>query len=56
MTESIKKALTGSDPSSASPANGIQSKAVCKYTEFIEYLFSVHPEILICTGVEAFSK
>lgn len=51
-----KKALPGLDPRNALPANGIQSKAVCKYTEFIEYLFSANPEILICSGVEAFTQ
>jgi hypothetical protein len=56
MRAQLKKALNGLIPNNAPPRYGIQSKAVSKYTEFIENLFSGHPEILICLGVEALSK
>lgn len=53
MAGSTKKALPGIVPSNALSANGIQSKAVIKYTQYLGGLFNQNFEILFFAGVEA---
>ena len=52
----IKKALPGSDPSNATTTLGIESKAVIKYTYFLNWLLNQNIEILVFAGMEALKK
>ncbi|PSL01918.1 hypothetical protein [Cecembia rubra] len=53
MTAQKQTALIGTNPINAIPAYGIQSKAVFKCTQFLEYLSQPNLEILLFAGVEA---
>lgn len=53
MTPKKEWESIGSDPINSQPAYGIQSKAVFKYTQFLECLFTSNTEILLIIGVEA---
>jgi hypothetical protein len=53
MTPKKKWESIGFTPISSRTALGIQSKAVYKYTQFLECLSTPNTEILLTIGVEA---